>query len=419
MSLYGMMRTGVSGMQGQSNRLGTVADNIANANTNGYKKSMTEFSTLVISSGEGSYSSGGVVSNVRSAVSRQGVIQYTPSATDLALYGNGFFVVQDTAGQPFLTRAGSFVPDDEGRLVNAAGFYLMGYSFENGAPTPVSNSFAGLEPIQVLQQALTAVPTTFGRFSANLPASAAVVPAADLPSTNTPAATFTNKTSMVTYDSLGGEVLLDIYFSKTSANEWEIAVYNQADGAPTTGFPYATGPLATETVTFDGATGKLTVASPKDIQIPIPGGETLDLDLSTMTQLSAGYIPGDSNVNGSAASAMKEIKIDGDGTVYAQYENGTLQELYRIPLANVRSPDELNVESGNVYSQSTTSGDVFLGFAGEGGFGSVRSGALEASNVDIGEELTAMIESQRSYTANSKVFQTGSELMDILVNLKR
>lgn len=419
MSLYGMMRTGVSGMQGQSNRLGTVADNIANANTNGYKKSMTEFSTLVVSSGgTGTYSSGGVVSNVRAAISRQGVIQYTPSATDLAIYGDGFFVVQDTSGQPFLSRAGSFVPDDEGRLVNAAGFYLMGYSFENGTPTPVGNSFAGLEPIRVIQQALTAIPSTFGTFSANLPAGADIVAAGDLPSTNGAGSQFTNKTSIVTYDSLGGEVLLDIYFSKTAANEWEITVFNQADGTSQSGFPYGSAALATDTFTFD-TSGKLAAGSPDSLQIQVPGGELLDLDLSNLSQLSAGYIPGDANVNGSAASAMKEVKIDGDGTVFAQYENGTLQELYRIPLANVRSPDELSIESGNVYSQSTTSGDVYLGFAGEGGFGAIRSGALEASNVDIGEELTAMIESQRSYTANSKVFQTGSELMDILVNLKR
>ena len=123
--------------------------------------------------------------------------------------------------------------------------------------------------------------------------------------------------------------------------------------------------------------------------------------------------------NSSAASAVKEIKIGEDGTVYARYENGTMQALYKVPLANVRSPDQLIIGSGNVFTQSPSSGDVFLGFADSGGFGSISSGALEASNVDIGEELTAMIEAQRSYTANSKVFQTGSELMDILVNLKR
>lgn len=419
MSLYGMMRTGVSGMQGQSNRLGTVADNIANAGTNGYKKSSTEFSTLVIPNGPGYYASGGVVTNVKAAVARQGIVQATASTTDLAIYGNGFFVVQDQAGQPFLTRAGSFVPDDQGRLVNAAGFYLMGYSYANGEPTPVGNGFAGLEPIVIRQQEMTAIPSTYGRYSANLPAAAEVVPAARLPSANAANAEYTQKTSLVTYDNLGGEVMIDVYFTKTGANEWEVTVFNKADGTPVTGFPYTGAPLVTQTFTFDPLNGRLTADSAQGVEIDIPGGLTLDLDMSAMTQLATGFVPGEAYVNGSAASPMESVQIDADGTVYARYENGTLSALYRIPLANVQSPDSLTVENGNVFSQSARSGDVFFGFPGEGGFGSIRSNALEASNVDIAEELTSMIEAQRNYTANSKVFQTGSELMDILVNLKR
>ena len=128
MSLYGMMRTGVSGMNAQANRLSTVADNIANAGTTGYKRSSTEFSSLIIPNVTGNYTSGGVTTSVRYATSQQGDLKYTTSTTDLAINGDGFFVVQDPSGKPFLTRAGSFVPDGDGRLVNAAGFYLMGYS---------------------------------------------------------------------------------------------------------------------------------------------------------------------------------------------------------------------------------------------------------------------------------------------------
>ncbi len=420
MSLYGMMRTGVSGMNGQSNRLGTVADNIANSGTNGYKRNSTEFSTLVVSGGgTSSYSSGGVVTDIRAAVTTQGVIQYTTSATDLAIDGNGFFVVEDSSGQPFLTRAGSFVPDDQGRLVNAAGFYLLGYSFENGEPSTTANGFAGLEPITISQQGLKAVASTYGTYSANVPASAEIVDAAKLPSQNVAGSEYSNKISLVSYDSLGGEVLLDVYFTKTADNEWEVAVFSRADGAANTGFPYASGPLATQTLSFDPTSGKLTTASGDSIDVPIPGGETLELDLSSMTQLAAGFVPGEAEVNGSAASPMTGVKIGNDGTIYAQFDNGTLEALYKIPLANARSPDKLIVESGNVFSQSAELGDIFFGFAGSGGFGNINSGAIEASNVDIGEELTSMIEAQRSYTANSKVFQTGSELMDILVNLKR
>jgi len=419
MSLYGMMRTGVSGMNAQANRLSTVADNIANSGTTGYKRSSTEFASLVIPSVTGNYTSGGVTTSIRHATSQQGDLKYTSSTTDLAINGHGFFVVQDPGGKPFLTRAGSFVPDGEGRLVNAAGFYLMGYNAENGTPSAVTNGFGGLEPVLISQTELAAVPSANGIFTANLPADASIVAAGNLPSLNLATATPSAKSSLVVYDNLGKEVLLDIYFTKTAANTWEVAVFDQANAAPSTSFPYTSGPLATQTLNFDPTSGNLTTASFDDIDIPVPNGVTFNLDLSRTTQLSTGYTVLQSGVDGNAPSGIDKIEIGEDGTVFAQYENGSFKELYRIPIATVQSPDRLNVEPGNVYSQSADSGDIRMGFPNEGGLGSVVSGALENSNVDVAEELTNMIESQRSYTANSKVFQTGADLMDILVNLKR
>ena len=238
MSLYGMMRTGVSGMNAQANRLSTVADNIANAGTTGYKRSSAEFASLIIPNATGNYTSGGVTTSVRYATSQQGDLKYTSSTTDLAINGDGFFVVQDPSGSPFLTRAGSFVPDGDGRLVNAAGFYLMGYNAANGLPSAVTNGFGGLEPVLVSQTELTAVPSANGIFTANLPADAAIVPPANLPSANTATSQYSAKSSLVVYDNLGSEVLLDIYFTKTGANTWEVAVYNQADATALTSFPY-------------------------------------------------------------------------------------------------------------------------------------------------------------------------------------
>ena len=127
MSLYGVMRTGVSGMSAQSNKLSTVSDNIANVNTTGYKRASTEFSSLILKSGSGNYDSGAVETTVRYAISDAGHTQFTTSSTDLAVQGNGFFVVSNaTNTQQYLTRAGSFVPDAQGNLVNAAGYYLLG-----------------------------------------------------------------------------------------------------------------------------------------------------------------------------------------------------------------------------------------------------------------------------------------------------
>lgn len=419
MSLYGMMRTGMSGMSAQANRLSTVADNIANSSTSGYKRSQTEFSSLVIPGTAGTYNSGGVTTDVRTAASDQGVLQYTSSTTDLAVSGNGFFVVQDADGQPFLTRAGSFVPDKQGNLVNAAGYRLMGYSYADGTPSATANGYDGLVPVAVEQSELRAAPSANGYLTANLPEDATAVAAADLPSANAASAQYSAKTSLVAFDDTGGQKLLDVYFTKTGADTWEVAVFDRAAATAGTSFPYASGPLATQSLDFDPSTGKLSATSAKDIDVPVPGGDTLTLDLSSTSQLSADFTVFGADVDGNPPSAVSSIEIADDGTVYAQYDDGSIRALYRVPLADVPSPDNLEKLSGNVFAQSATSGGVHIGFSGEGGLGTMVSGALENSNVDIAEELTNMIQAQRSYTANSKAFQTGSELMDLLVNLKR
>ncbi|TAX74595.1 flagellar hook-basal body complex protein, partial [Rhizobium leguminosarum] len=178
MSIFGSMKTAVSGMNAQANRLSTVADNIANVNTTGYKSVSTSFSSLVLPSSGGNYNSGGVQSSVRQSVSDQGDISYTTSGTDLAISGDGFFIVQGADGTPVLTRAGDFTKDDEGNLVNAAGFMLMGYSYDAGSPAVVVNGFDGLVPVNVNQEGLTAIASTSGVFKGNLDSGANIAPVA-------------------------------------------------------------------------------------------------------------------------------------------------------------------------------------------------------------------------------------------------
>lgn len=418
MSLYGMMRTGVSGMNAQANRLSSVADNIANSGTTGYKRTRTEFSSLVMPNISGAYNSGGVSTSIVNSITQQGLLQYTTSASDLAIDGDGFFVVQDASGQTYLTRAGSFVPNADGELVNAAGYKLMGYSYANGDPAATANGIGGLEAVVIKDDELAATASTDGTFKANL-ASGATAVTGDTAADNTASSQYTSKSSLVLYDDLGQERLVDVYFTKTADNTWEVAIYDQAGATPGSGFPYASGPLATQTLTFDGTSGDLDALSATDITFTVPNGQSFTLDLSAMTQLGTDYTVLDAKANGSPPSAIDKVVIDTDGTIYAQYENGSLKPLYKIPLATVASPDQLNSLPGNVWVASPDSGDIQVGFADSGGLGSVISGALENSNVDIAEELTTMIESQRTYTANSKTFQTGSELMDVLINLKR
>ncbi|MET4219104.1 flagellar hook protein FlgE [Bradyrhizobium sp. LB7.2] len=408
MSLYGVMRTGVSGMNAQSNKLSTVSDNIANVNTTGYKRASTEFSSLILKSGSGNYDSGAVETTVRYAISDAGNYQFTTSATDLAVQGNGFFVVRDPNGNNFLTRAGAFVPDSTGNLVNSAGFQLMGYNIANGAtPTVAANGFGGLQVINVNQMALQASPSTKATVDANLDPSAAIIAGPPGPGA------YTSKTSVVTYDNIGNAVTVDVYAAKTAANTWQIQLYDSSTGTALAG--------GLNTFTFDVTAtgkGKLTAASPTSLTVTIPGGSSFNMDLSAMTQVASSF-DFKATVDGNAPSAVEKVNIDDKGVVTAVLKNGTELPSFQIALANVPSPDHLTPEVGNVYSPNLDSGNVQVGLAGQGGLGTIQSGALEDSNVDLADELTAMIEAQRGFTANSKSFQTGADLLDVVVNLKR
>ncbi|WP_086997646.1 flagellar hook protein FlgE [Rhizobium sullae] len=433
MSIFGSMKTAVSGMNAQANRLSTVADNIANANTTGYKAVSTAFSSLVLPSTAGNYNSGGVQTSVRQAVSDQGDISYTTSGYDLAISGDGFFIVEGADGTPVLTRAGDFTKDDEGNLVNSAGYTLMGYPYGSSAPAVVVNGFDGLVPINVLgDQKLEAVPTANGTWTGNLkPGSPILTAPATAPSANLATATSdTQKYSIVTYDKLGSKVMYDIYFTKVplaagapagSTYEWEMAVFRNADKAATgtSSFPYSSAAVDVKRVFFNSSGQMVTDAThttATDIVDPVTGLTiNMSLDLSQVGDTFSGT----GNVDGQGANSPIDITIDADGVVYSKYDDGSTKPIFQIPLATVPSPDLLTLMSGNVYSANGRSGVTVTGFPQTSGFGKIQSGALEGSNVDMAGELTEMIESQRSYTANSKVFQTGSDLMDVLVNLKR
>ncbi|MBO6814764.1 MAG: flagellar hook protein FlgE [Rhizobiaceae bacterium] len=416
MSLFGMMRTSVSGLAAQSGRLATVADNIANAGTIGYKRSAIEFSTQVLDSNTGTYNSGSVSTVVRSEISRQGPVRSSTSPTDLAISGSGFFVVENSAGDNFLTRAGSFQLADDGSLVNAAGYKLLGYDLTTTGAPPVANGFGGLTAVNAGVLELSAEPTTDAQLLPNLPSNAAVVAAGSLPSDNVAGAEFSGKTSLLLYDNLGDERQVDVYFAKTATDEWEVAVYDTAD-ATNGGFPYASAALATSTITFDPSSGRDITGGPTTLNFTVPGGAVAELDMTGISQLSSDYQVIAAKANGNAPGSIDRVEISTDGTVFGIYQNGEAIPISQIALAKVPSPDNLNNLPGNAFAVTVDSGDVLVGVAETDGFGSIQSGALEESNVDLSTELTIMIESQRSYTANSRVFQTGSELLDVLINL--
>jgi flagellar hook protein FlgE len=433
MGLYNMMITSTSGMAAQTNWLGTISDNIANAQTTGYKEVDAQFSTLVVNGGVGEYNSGGVSTSTRYNITGQGVLDYTTSTTDLAVKGNGFFVVSNTAGNTLLTRAGSFVVASDGTLVNAGGFTLMGYAINGGVTSQT------LADIDTSSLALQAELSTQGALSMNLPSTAAIpstaynvpgdttsgVNTALLPSAN-PAADvyYTNKTSITAYGDEGAAIPLDVYSTKTGLNTWEVSVYNSTQSTGGT-FPYvdSTGtqvtPLATTTLTFDASVGTIT-AGTTSLSIPLAtNSSAITLSVAKTTQLAAPFSVVSSVMNGHSASAFDHLAVSTGGVISAVYTNGVEQNVFQVPLANVASPDNLTVLTGNVFQANTNSGNVFFDTPGVGAMGAIVSGALEESTGDIASQLTKMIVAQRDYTANSAVFKTGSELLDTLNNMVR
>lgn len=420
MSIYSAMRTSTSGMAGQANRLGSVADNIANVTTVGYKRGEVNFSSFLIDPGPSSYTSGGIETNVRRLISLQGSLRGTQSPTDVAIAGRGFLVVTDSEGAFAVTRAGSFVTDGQGRLVNTAGYYLQGFPIDNGVvPTAVAAGFTGLETVVIDTRSLAVEPSEAGSIEANLPSTATVVAPALLPSANAAGAQFSGKTSLVAYGNLGEQVVLDVYFARSAANTWEVTVYDAATAAPGVSFPYTAAALSTATLVFDGTTGRLDGASPTSIALTVPGGQPLTIDLSRMSQFATGFTMIASSVDGNPPVAARSVEISADGIVSLTYETGQRVAVYRLPLADARGTDWLRSRSGEVFEESAESGDIVLGFPQAGGLGRTVARTLEDANVDIADELTEMIDAQRSYGANSKVFQTGAEMFDVLLTLKR
>ena len=414
MSIFNTLQTAVSGMAAQANRIGTIGDNIANSSTTGYKDADTEFETLLGNQSTSDYVSGGVQTRVRYATTTQGDITASSTVTNLAISGNGFFSVQTANGASELTRAGAFVADNKGNLVNTAGDTLMGYNLTDGSYNASTGS-GTLEAVNVSTASLSANPSTTGTLAVNLPSTATAVDGSILPSSDSAGATYTEKSSLVAYDNLGTAVNLDVYMTKTGDNTWEATVYNAANAASGGGFPYSTGPLNTQTLTFDGSTGKLASGSASALSIAVPNGNTISLDMSNSTQLAADYSVTTGTIDGNAPSKVSSVTIGKDGTVSAVYASGATAATFKIPLANVASPANLTQLSDNNFQVSEDSGNVTLGLAQSGSLGEIDSSSLESSTVDLATQLTELIATQRSYEANSKVLTTGSDMLSTII----
>ena len=402
------MFTAVTGLNAYGNAMSVIGNNIANVGTIGFKSSRATFAELVSASlagGSGADQIGlGVFLNDIQANFMQGSITTTGNTFDLAIDGNGFYLLNDSAGADFYSRAGQFKVNNLGQVVDASGFLLQGYQADvNGN---ITNTVGN---ITLSSNAVAPQITTTAAIRANLDANATVPTGAFSVSDPT---TYNFSTSMSVYDSLGNAQQLRFYFVKTStANNWDL--YSQVGNAA---------PIARTDLTFN-ASGVLTSGGSQALSLVIPGGattpQTVTMDLSNVTQYGSPSGVIDQTVNGFASGTLDRISVDSQGRVTAQFTNGQSRALAQVVLNRFINPDGLVKSGDNLFVESIESGQPLSGAPTTNGLGKVVSGAVEQSNVDLGKEFVDMIITQRAFQANSRAITTSDEMLQELVNLKR
>lgn len=519
MSVFGSIFTASSGLNAQSQALGMISNNIANVSTVGYKRTDASFSSLVTTQNQSTlYTPGGVKVSQNARISQAGVLQQSSSATDLAISGNGMFVVRagnTTASEPLYTRAGSFTENVNGFLENTAGYILQGWPLDQNGNIIGSTAIGSLVPIDVAFSGGISEVTTEASFAAALNANQPVTGSVNF------------SRSMTFYDSLGNANNVTMNFEKlqstlgstvgtldlsaqtgnfapgtdtftvngnaitldgdvnkllTDLNALaNINAYLDADGhlnieqtaggaltiADGAGTPLANGVLGIAAgvynasadpallpgvtaagtpnpngwwrVTFTTNAGTIQTgavnfntdgtinATPDadgDVNIALawtpPGADPLNvaLDFSGLRQQSSDYTVISESQNGSPLGFKTGVSIGSDGTVTAQFSNGLSRNVYRLAIATFPNINGLSELDGNVYRESDSSGTLNLLEPGTGGAGLVNGGALEGSNVDLADEFSKMIITQRAYSANTKVITTADQMTAELLQIR-
>jgi len=441
MSLYGAMMTGVAGLSANSTALSVASSNIANVNTVGYKSATSEFATLLASaSSTGDTSSAGVIATAGQNVTQQGLLTTTSSATDLAISGNGFFVVSnsptDTTEQEY-TRAGSFTTDSNGDLKNASGLYLLGWKLDTSGNPPTNP--ADLSLINVSNLSGKAVASTKIGLQANLQASATTASSyavgdMSLATTDANYVTPDFQRTVNVVDSQGGTQPMEWSFVKTAANTWAYEASYAGDSTNITGSnPIASGSMvfnsdgSLQSVTPTGGsastTGAVSINIPWDSTTSGLSPQDLTVNMGTLggsdglTQFDTTSTLTSANVDGAVYGNVNGISIASDGTVSANFSNGLTQAVFKIPLATFANPDGLSEVSGNAFAATPNSGTPVVNVASTGGSGTINSKELEGSTVDLATEFTNLITTQRAYSACSRIVTTASQMLDELLQM--
>ena len=420
--MIGSLFAGISGLSANSTAMTVIGDNIANVNTTAFKSNKSSFAN-VLSQSLGGSATGGIGRGVEfwgvSPSWSQGSIENTSNATDMAINGKGFFMVEDDSGSAFYTRAGEFSFNKDGYLVNPDGLYVQGYSVSSIA----ADDTVTLGPIDNI----------------NVPGESSAPPQATTTSTldiNLDAGAVENDTYSSTqtiYDSLGNAIPLTLTFTKGAvANEWTVSVSVPTGTVtdPTTDLSITNADL-----TFDGSGNLLlpglnpsiTLTNLNNGAADMSGINAINWDLfdsagttnGDLTQYAAASTTSFNTQDGYAAGNLRGVSVDEKGFVTGVYSNGQLTPLYQVVLAEFPSYFGLSKMGGNLYAESRASGQAMTGVPLSGSLGSISPSAIEMSNVDLAQEFVKMITTQRAFQANSRVITTSDEILQELISLKR
>jgi flagellar hook protein FlgE len=398
--------TGLSGIAASSKAIDVTGNNIANAQTVGYKAGQLYFAQVLASSQSAASvdaTSFGAGSPKVLAQFAQGTLNSTGNPLDLAINGEGFFVLKQGESTTY-TRDGQFVLDADGYLSSVAGSRVQGFNVDkNGIAAtalPVD--------IQVNNVTMPATPTSLVKLNVNLDARATSMSSASFdPADPT---TYTSATSVPVHDLLGGEHVVSLFYVKTGVSSWDMFAAND-------GTLVSASPVTSLAFNPDGTLDTTTSPQPIAMTLPLSTPLTFDLNMTGTTALSKTFGIVNASDNGRSAGSLTGYNVDSDGFIVGSFSNGTTMKLAQVALATFNNMQGLRPLGSNAFAETGESGVAKVGQPNTGSAGAIQSGSVEMSNIDLTGELVRMIQAQRIFQANARSIKTQDEMLQTITNL--